>query len=154
MSIFLCRAVATRAAFAQHAANGTIQSEQDMFEAKALELSRQARRRSNSSNMSLKTPLVMKSLIVAPLAFLAVMTVNQALASVTPQENTIEAHNCSATQQDMTEAVIAQSGKVRTTEDREPALGPALVSQQNRVRQASVPTPSVVSYVRCLQGTK
>ena len=95
----------------------------------------------------------MKSLIVAPLAFLAVMTVNQALASVTPQENTIEAHNCSATVQDMTEIVIAQSGKARTTEDREPALGPALVSQQNKVRQASVPTLSVVSYVRCLQGT-
>lgn len=153
MSIFLCRAVATRAAFAQHTANGTIQSEQDMFEAKALELSRQARSRSTSSNTGRNTRRIMKSLIVAPLAFLAVMTVNQAMASVTPQENTIAAHNCSATVLDMTEAVIAQSGKVRTTEDREPALGPALVSQQNKVRQAGVPTISVVSYVRCLQGT-
>jgi hypothetical protein len=154
MSIFLCRAVATRAAFAQNSTNGTIQSEQDMFEAKALELSHQARRRSTSSNTGLKTRRIMKSLIVAPLAFLAVMTVNQALASVKPQENTIEAHNCSATVQDMTEAVIAQSGKARTTEDREPALRPALVSQQNKVRLASVPALSVVSYVRCLQGTK
>ncbi len=76
MSIFLCRAVATRAAFAQHAADGTIQSEQDLFEAKALELSRQARRRSTSSNTGLKTRRIMKSFIVAPLAFLAVMTVN------------------------------------------------------------------------------
>jgi hypothetical protein len=154
MSIFLCRAVATRAAFAEHSSNGTIQSEQDMFEAKALELSRQARSRSTSSNTGRNTRRIMKSLIVAPLAFLAVMTVNQAMASVTPQENTIAAHNCSATVLDMTEAVIAQSGKARTTEGREPALLPILVSQQDKVRQAGVPTLSRVSYVRCIQGTK
>ena len=154
MSIFLCRAVATRVAFAEHSSNGTIQSEQDMFEAKALELSRQARSRSTSSNTGRNTRRIMKSLIVAPLAFLAVMTVNQALASVTPQEDTIAAHNCSATVLDMTEAVIAQSGKARTTEGREPALLPILVSQQDKVRQAGVPTLSRVSYVRCIQGTK
>lgn len=153
MSIFLCRAVATRAAFAQHSANTQIQSEQDMFEAKGLELSRQSRRGSISPNTGLTTRLNMKSLIVAPLAFLAVMTVNQALASAKPQENPIEAHNCSATMQDMTKAVIAQSGKARTTEDREPAILPALVAQQNKVRQETVPTLSVVSYVRCLQST-
>jgi hypothetical protein len=153
MSIFLCRAVATKAAFAQHSANTQVQSEQDMFEAKALELSRQARRSSTSSNMGLKTPLVMKYLIVAPLAFLAVMTVNQALASVKPQKNTIEVRTCSAAVQDMTEIGIAQSGKARTTEDRELAILPAMVSQQNKVRQAGVPTISVVSYVRCLPGT-
>jgi hypothetical protein len=153
MSIFLCRAVATRAAFAQHTTNVSIQSEQDMFEAKGLELSRQARRKSTTSNIGLRTPLIMKSLIVAPLAFLAVMTVNQALASAKAQENTIEAHNCSATVQNLTEAGIAQIGKARATEDHEPALLPALVSQQNKVRQASVPALSVVSYVRCLQGT-
>jgi hypothetical protein len=152
MSIFLCRAVATRATFAKHAADGTIQSEQDIFEAKALELSRQARR-STPSNTGLKTRRVMKSLIGVPLAILAVMTVNQALASVTPQENTIEAHKCSATVQVMTEVVIAQSGKARTTEDRQPAILPSMVSQRNKVRQGAVPALSVVSYVRCLQGT-
>ena len=154
MSIFLCSAVATRAAFAEYSSSGTIQSEQEMFEAKALELSRQARSRSTSSNTGRNTRRIMKSLIVAPLAFLAVMTVNQAMASVTPQENTIAAHNCSATVQDMTEAVIAQSGKARTTEGRAPALLPILVSQQDKVRQAGVPTLSRVSYVRCIQGTK
>jgi hypothetical protein len=66
----------------------------------------------------------------------------------------IAAHNCSATVLDMTEAVIAQSGKARTTEGREPALLPILVSQQDKVRQAGVPTLSRVSYVRCIQGTK
>lgn len=153
MSIFLCRAVATRSAFVQHSAHASGQSEQDMFEAKAFELSRQARRGRISSNTGLKAPLIMKSLMVAPLAFLAAMTVNQALAAAAPQLGTIEAHACSTAAQDMTESVIAQSGKARTIEDRDPALLPALVSQQQKVRQETAPTLTMVSYVRCLQGT-
>jgi hypothetical protein len=152
MSTFLCRAVATRAAFAHHSTSARGQSEQEMFEAEALELSRQARRRSPSSNMGLKTPLVRKSLLVAPLAFLAAMTVSQALAAAKPQENTIDAHTCSAKVLDMTEIVIAHSGKARTTEEREAAILPALVAQKDKMRQADVPAVSVVSYVRCLQG--
>jgi hypothetical protein len=92
-------------------------------------------------------------LIVAPLAFVAAMTVNQALAAAAPQLDMVAVHTCSAPVQDINDVVIAQSGKVRTTEDLENALVPALVSQQSKVREGVVPTLAVVSYVRCVQGT-
>ncbi len=150
MSIFLCHSVATRAAFGQNSDTGL--SEQDLFEAKGRALSRQARRGRITSNIGLNAALVMKSLGVAPLAFLAAMTVNQALAAAAPQLDMIEAHACSAGTQDMSEIVIAQSGKARTTTDRELAVLPTLVSQQSKVRQEAASTLTVVSYVRCLQG--
>lgn len=146
MSIFLCRAVATRAAFAETPAHAAGPSERDLFEAKGRALSRQVRRGRFAPKKGLT------SLAVAPLAFLAAMTVNQALAAPAPEAGMVAAHTCSAAVPDMTRAVIAQSGKTRQIEGGA-AILPASVVQTDKVRPETVPALATVSYVRCLHGS-
>ncbi len=98
------------------------------------------------------TPSLWKPLVAVPVVLFVVLSFILVQPSGRLNNPVLEVRNCAATDQAMTIADIAQSGKTRAAELLESEITPELIAQRDKTRPAIAAESSFVQYARCAQS--